>query len=587
MRGSLRPSHTIPIMVINDDVLYTPMKSRSGLFKKSAIKKISEKKEQWRGNVCDNEKERQQDFNTISGIPIKSLYTPVEIANMDYLKDLGFPGEEPFIRGIHPTMYRGRTWTQRQLAGFGPPEETNKRFKFLLKQGATGINSVFDYPTLRGFDSTDPQAYADVGHGGVAIDTIEDMRILFDGIPIDKVRSSLVTSQPICNITVQSMYFANAQAQNIPLNELNGTSQNDFLMETAITIAPDVLPPKVSFKLSCDAIEFCTKHVPRWNPISFAGYNYREAGCTATQEVALTIGNAIACSEELIRRGLDVDSFAPRLSFFFSSHSDLFEEIAKYRAARRIWYRIMKERFGAKNTRSMALRFHVQTSGVSLTAQQPLNNIARAAYQGLSAVLGGAQSIHIDAYDEALGTPTELSSLTALRTQQILQLETRVTHTIDSLGGSFFVESLTDQLEEKISILLDELFSMGGIIKAVEKGWVHREISSTAYEYQKAIESGEIPIVGVNCYKIENEKLPIEIFKIPETLEIQRAKLERIRRERSALTVQKALDAILRCCEREGNLMEEVVKGVKVYVTEGEVTKILKGYYGTWNPPLF
>jgi methylmalonyl-CoA mutase N-terminal domain/subunit len=563
------------------------MKSGNGLFNKYSIENIKQKKDKWQRETSLTEKEREEVFETLSGIPIEPIYTPEHIADIDYIRDLGFPGEEPFTRGVHPTMYRGRTWTQRQLAGFGPPEETNKRYKFLLQQGAMGVNGVFDYPTLRGYDSTDPQAYADVGRGGVAIDTIEDMRILFDGIPIENVSSSLVTCQPICNITIQSMYFANAQARNIPLKELKGTSQNDFLMETAITIAPDVSPPRLSFKLSCDAIEFCTKYAARWNPISFAGYNYREAGCTAIQEVALVIANAIACSEELIRRGLDVDRFAPRLSFFFSGHSDFFEEIAKYRAARRIWYKIMKNRFRAKDTRSLALRFHVQTAGVSLTAQQPLNNIARAAYHALSAVLGGAQSVHIDAYDEALCTPTELSSLTALRTQQILQLETRVTHSIDPLGGSYFIETLTNQLEDKISTLLDEIDNIGGIVKAVEKGWIHKEISTTAYEYQKAIESGEMPIVGVNCYQIEDEKLTCEIFKVPETLEVQRAKLERIKRERSSQGVRDALDAILRCCEREGNLMEVVVEAVKAYVTEGEVTKILKGYYGTWNLPLF
>jgi len=413
------------------------------------------------------------------------------------------------------------------------------------------------------------------------------MRILLDGIPIDQVSSSMVTCQPIGNISVQSMYFANAEAHSIPFNKLTGTSQNDFLMETVVAIAPEVLPPKASFKLSCDAIEYCTKYVPRWNPVSFAGYNYREAGCTAIQEVAFVIANAIACSEELIRRGLDVDRFASRLSFFFSGHNDFFEEIAKYRAARRTWYRVMRERFGAKDPRSLALRFHVQTAGVALTAQQPLNNIARAAYHALSAVLGGAQSVHIDAYDEALCTPTELSSLTALRTQQVLQLETRVTHTIDPLGGSYFVESLTNQLEEKIVALLNEIEGMGGIVRAVEKGWIHKAISSEAYEYQKAIESGEMPIVGVNCYRIEDEKLPIELFQVPETLEIQRAKLERIKKERSSTNVQKASDAILRCCEKDGNLMEVVVEGVKAYVTEGEVTKVLKRYYGIWNPPLF
>jgi len=563
------------------------MKSKRGLFSTDSIQEIRSETKRWEKEVYPREKERLEVFETLSGIPIEAIYTPEDTAKMDYLRDLGFPGEEPFIRGVHPTMYRGRTWTQRQLAGYGPPEETNKRYKFLLKQGANGINGVFDYPTLRGYDSTDPEAYADAGRGGVAIDTIEDMRILLDGIPIDQVSSSMVTCQPIGNISVQSMYFANAEARSIPFNKLTGTSQNDFLMETVVAIAPEVLPPKASFKLSCDAIEYCTKYVPRWNPVSFAGYNYREAGCTAIQEVAFVIANAIACSEELIRRGLDVDRFASRLSFFFSGHNDFFEEIAKYRAARRTWYRVVRERFGAKDPRSLALRFHVQTAGVALTAQQPLNNIARAAYHALSAVLGGAQSVHIDAYDEALCTPTELSSLTALRTQQVLQLETRVTHTIDPLGGSYFVESLTNQLEEKIVALLNEIEGMGGIVRAVEKGWIHKAISSEAYEYQKAIESGEMPIVGVNCYKIEDEKLPIELFRVPETLEVQRAKLERIKKERSSQEVQKALDAILRCCEKDGNLMEVVVEGVKAYVTEGEVTKVLKRYYGIWNPPLF
>ena len=563
------------------------MKSKGGLFNTDSIQEIRSGTKRWEKEVYPREKERLEVFETLSGVPIEAIYTPEDTAKMDYLRDLGFPGEEPFIRGVHPTMYRGRTWTQRQLAGYGPPEETNKRYKFLLKQGANGINGVFDYPTLRGYDSTDPEAYADAGRGGVAIDTIEDMRILLDGIPIDQVSSSMVTCQPIGNISVQSMYFANAEARSIPFNKLTGTSQNDFLMETVVAIAPEVLPPKASFKLSCDAIEYCTKYVPRWNPVSFAGYNYREAGCTAIQEVAFVIANAIACSEELIRRGLDVDRFASRLSFFFSGHKDFFEEIAKYRAARRTWYRVMRERFGAKDPRSLALRFHVQTAGVALTAQQPLNNIARAAYHALSAVLGGAQSVHIDAYDEALCTPTELSSLTALRTQQVLQLETRVTHTIDPLGGSYFVESLTNQLEEKIVALLNEIEGMGGIVRAVEKGWIHKAISSEAYEYQKAIESGEMPIVGVNCYKIEDEKLPIELFRVPETLEVQRAKLERIKKERSSQEVQKALDAMLCCCEKNGNLMEVVVEGVKAYVTEGEVTKVLKRYYGTWNPPLF
>ena len=559
----------------------------SKLFNQKAIGSIRNKKEKWLRGAYQTGDERDIQFETLSGLPIEPLYTPEHVADLDYLNDLGFPGQEPYIRGVHATMYRGRTWSIRQLAGFGPPEETNERYKFLLDEGGSGINAVFDYPTLRGYDSTDPLAFADVGRGGVAIDTLEDMKILFSGIPIEKISSSLVTCHPICNISVQSMYFANAQLRGVPLDQLTGTSQNDFLMETVITTAPEVLSPQASFKLSCDAIEYCTKYVPRWNPISFAGYNYREAGCNAPQEVAFVIANAIACSRELVRRGFDVDHFAPRLSFFLSGHSDLFEEIAKYRAARRIWYRVMKEQFAAKNPRSTAFRFHVQTAGVALTAQQPLNNIARAAYHGLSAVLGGAQSIHIDGYDEALCTPTELSALTALRTNQILQLETRVTHTIDPLGGSYFVESLTNQMEERIVDLLEKIDQKGGIVKAAESGLMHREIADSAYAYQKAVESGEIPVVGVNCYCNKDEELPIELFEIPETLKVQEKKLKRIKKNRSASRVKDALNTIRRCCDNNGNLMEVIVESVKASVTEGEISDILRKSYGTQKPFLF
>jgi methylmalonyl-CoA mutase N-terminal domain/subunit len=559
----------------------------AALFNNDEVEKIGEASTAWRDKVYSCHKELKKKYETLSGFDIEPLYTPQDLRDGDYLRDLGFPGEAPYIRGVHPTMYRGRTWTHRQLAGFGPPEETNKRYKFLLNQGATGINGVFDYPTLRGYDSDDPDVYADVGRGGVSIDSIEDMRILFEGIPIDEVSVSLVTCQPICNISVQSMYFANAGDRGVPLNRLAGTSQNDFLMETAITIAPGVTPPKVSFRLSCDAIEFCTKYAPRWNPVSFSGYNYREAGCTAPQEIAFMIANAVACSEEMIRRGYAIDSFAPRLSFFLSAHNDFFEEIAKYRAARRIYCKIMKARFAPKDPRSLMFRFHVQTAGVALTAQQPLNNIARASYHALAAILGGAQSVHVDAYDEALCVPTELSSLTALRTQQILQSETGVTNTVDPLGGSYFLESLTNRMEDAINGILTEIDAMGGIVKAVEKGWIHGEISAAAYQYQAKVESGEMPIVGVNCFQIEDEKLPIELFRLPETLKIQKAKLDRIREQRDSVKVQRVLDELAHGCEDGRNLMELLVDGMKAYVTEGEVSQTLRKVYGVWNPPLF
>ncbi len=560
---------------------------KRGIFDPARIAEVNDKTAEWEKNRYAGQRQLKKKYTTLSGFEVKPLYTPGDVVDLDYLQDLGYPGEGPFTRGVHPTMYRGRTWTHRQLAGFGPPEETNKRYKFLLQQGATGINGVFDYPTLRGYDSDDKDVYADVGRGGVAIDTVEDMRILFDGIPIDEVSVSLVTCQPICNISVQSMYFANAGDRGIPLTSLAGTSQNDFLLETAITVAPGVLPPKASFKVSCDAIEFCTRHAPRWNPISFAGYNYREAGCTAPQEVAFVIAHAIACSEEMLRRGLPVESFAGRLSFFLSAHNDFFEEIAKYRAARRVYYNIMKNRFKAEDPRSLMFRFHVQTAGVALTAQQPLNNIARSAYHALAAVLGGAQSVHVDAYDEALCTPTELSSVTALRTQQILQNETGVTNTIDPLGGSYYLESLTDRMEAEVLKILDEIEEKGGLVSAVESGWVHAEISDAAYKYQCDIESGEMPIVGVNCFRAEDEVLPIELFSSPETLKVQKEKLRRIRKERNSRKVQKSLDAIARCCERDENLMELIVGEVKNLITEGEISRTLKRVYGVWEPPLF
>ena len=560
---------------------------KTEIFDKKRLKEIKTKTAEWEANSYSCQKKLKKKYETLSGFDVKPLYTPDDLAGFDYLRDLGFPGEAPFIRGVHPTMYRGRTWTHRQLAGFGPPEETNKRYKFLLQQGASGINGVFDYPTLRGYSSDDPDVYADVGRGGVAIDTVDDMRILFDGIPIDQVSVSLVTCQPICNISMQSMYFANALDRGIPLDRLAGTSQNDFLMETATTIAPGVLPPQASFKVSCDAIEFCTKNAPRWNPVSFAGYNYREAGCTAPQEVALVIAHAIACSEEMLKRGLEIDSFANRLSFFLSAHNDFFEEIAKYRAARRIYCSIMKKRFNARDPRSLMFRFHVQTAGVALTAQQPLNNVARAAYHALAAVLGGAQSVHVDAYDEALCTPTELSSVTALRTQQILQNETGVTNTIDPLGGSYFLESLTNRMEKEICGILDEIDRLGGLVKAVENGWIHKEIAEAAYKYQWAIENGEMPIVGVNCFKIEDEVLPIELFSSPETLKVQKKKLQIIKKKRNATEVARSLDAISRCCEKNGNLMELMVGAVKSHLTEGEISQTLKRVYGVWNPPLF
>lgn len=522
-------------------------------------------------------------YKSNSGIEIKPLYTPRDTNGLNYDNDLGFPGKPPFVRGVYTNMYHGRPWTMRQLAGFGPPEETNKRYKFLLKEGATGINGVFDYPTLRGYDSTDPLARADVGRGGVAIESLEDMERLFDGIPVDKISVSLVTCQPIGNISILGMYFAMAEERGLDLNALAGTSQNDFLMETAISLGFEELPPAAAFRLSCDAIEFCAKHAKRWNPINIDAYAYRETRLNAIQEVAIGLSHAMACVEEMKRRGLDVDDFASRISLFFSAHSDFFEEIAKYRAARKIWSKIMRERFQAREERSCRLRFNVQTAGSTLTAQQPLNNITRSAYQALAAVLGGVQSLHVNGYDEAICSPTEQAALTALRSQQILLHETNVVNTIDPLGGSYFVESLTRELEKKIKAYMEMIEGMGGIVKTVETGWLHSEISDCAFKYQKAVESGEIKVVGLNCFAVDEEVQP-EIFVDPETFSIQEKRLEKLRKERDEGEVRTALNDIKMAAESGDNLMPYTIKSAKAKVTIGEVSKTLRQVFGVWSP---
>ena len=543
------------------------------------------RKAAWLQSCYPFQLERKSQFLSLSGIPLQPLYTQDDLADFDGQKDLGFPGEPPYTRGIHPTMYRGRLWTMRQLAGFGSPEETNQRYKLLLSHGATGINSVFDYPTLRGFDSDHPEAEADVGRGGVAVDSLEDLHLLFEGIPLDTTSVSLVTCQPVGTVPVFAMYLALAEQRGMPFESLQGTTQNDFLLETAVTIGLNTLPPQYSFKLSCDVIEYCVKQVPRWNPISIAGYNYREAGANAVQELGLCLAHGIACVEELLRRGLAVEEFAPRLSFFLNAHNDFFEEIAKYRAARRLWCRIMTERFQAQGPKAKKFRFHVQTAGSALTAQQPLNNIARAAYHGLAAVLGGAQSVHIDGYDEALCTPTEASALIALRTQQILQHETNVTSTVDPLGGSYFVESLTNEVEQRVEDFLGQVEKQGGIVAAVANGWVHAEIADSAVAYQRAIETKEMLVVGVNCCQVADEP-PVEIFCSPETGPGQRSKLLELRTRRDSAAVQLALEDVRLACRRLENVMPAVIQAVKTSATEGEITDIFRQEWGVWDPPL-
>ncbi len=541
---------------------------------------LLEQKRRW-----DMDNESPTRAFTHSGVEINPLYTPADIADQNYFEKLGFPGLPPYTRGIFPLMYRTRPWTIRQLAGYGSAEETNERYRFLIANGATGINGVFDYPTLRGYDSDDPACEGDLGQGGVAIDSMADMELLFQNIPLDEISVSLVVCNPGMAVTVFAMFLTVAEERGVPWEKLRGTNQNDFLMETAITTAPDVLHPDFSFKLSTDIVEFCAQHVPGWHPISYTGYNYREAGVSAVQEAAMALSNASATVEEMLSRGCSVDDFAPRLSFFFSADSDFFEEIAKYRAARRIWYRLMKEKYGAESERSQSLRFHVQTSGASLTPQRPLNNVTRSAYQALAAVLGGAQSLHVNAYDEALSIPTEEAAVTALHTQQILRYETNVAATTDPLGGSYFLESLTDELEKSIWEYMDKIAEMGGMVAAVQSGWIHNEIASAAQEHFKAVQSGERKVVGVNCFQSEREP-EIEIFRVPDIREKQLQRLKEVKAGRRAEKVEQCLQQLQRACAENKNIFPEILAAVKERATLGEISGVLKKHKGGWVLPI-
>ena len=560
---------------------------RNSLFNKEQIKNIRVKYKNW-FECCLGDQDRKDEGKicTHSGIPVKLQYTPVDVAAMDYLREIGFSGEPPYTRGVYPNMYRGRLFTVRQLAGLGSPEDCNQRIKYLLRHGATGINILFDLPTIRGYNSDDPEAEGNVGQCGAAVDSLWDMDAFFKDIALDAVSASIVTHLPSTSLVIPGMYFGVAEKRGIPLARLAGTCQNDFLMETVIGSAPEILPPRVSFRMQCDVVEWITKNVPRWNPISFNGYNLREAGTDAVAEVGVAISNAIATSEELLRRGLNIDDFAPRLSFFWDLHNDFFEEIAKCRASRRIWYNIMKERFGAKNKRSLLMRFHVQTAGITLPATEPLNNIARSAIQGLAAVLGGAQSLHIDSFDEAYSAPTAKAALVSLRTQQIVQNETGVINTVDPLAGSYYVEHLTSELEKRIMDFIEKIEGMGGIVSAVEKGWLHNEIRQYQFEYQRKIESEEIKVVGVNCFKGEGEVTPIEVFEYPETFSRQKLKLEKIRKERNSGLVDKNLKILREKCHTDENLFPIVWETVKSLATLGEIEEIFREEFGLWQCPL-
>jgi methylmalonyl-CoA mutase N-terminal domain/subunit len=527
--------------------------------------------------------ERKKEFTTTSFIPIQRLYTPLDLPAFDPAKDLGTPGEYPFTRGIHPTMYRGRPWTMRMFSGFGSAEDTNRRFKYLIRHGETGLSVAFDMPTLYGYDTDQPPAEGEFGTCGVAVSSIRDMDLLFDDIDVASISTSMTINSPAAMLW--AMYLVMAERRRVPWAKLRGTIQNDILKEYQAQ-KEWIFPPEPSMRLVVDTFEFGARHVRQWNTISISGYHIREAGATAVQELAFTLRNGIEYVKWGIERGLEVDDFAPRLSFFFNSHNDLFEEVAKYRAARRIWAREMRERFGAKNPRTWWLRFHAQTAGVSLTKQQPLNNIVRTTVQALAAVLGGAQSLHTNAYDEAYQVPNEDAARIALRTQQILAYESGVANTIDPLGGSYFVEWLTDYMEDESYKYFDRIEALGGVIPAIRKGFFQQEIANSAYRYQKEVEDKERVIVGVNEY-VESEETEVTPLRVTKAaFHRQLARLKAIRAGRDAKKWQKSIDALHKAAEGDANMMPLIVDCVRAEATLGEICDTLREVFGTWEEPL-
>jgi len=531
------------------------------------------------GPTLEKSPERAAKFTTVSSYPIRRLYTPADLTDWDEERDLGLPGEPPYTRGIHATMYRGRLWTMRQFAGFGTAADTNQRFRYLLAQGQTGLSVAFDLPTLMGYDSDHALSEGEVGKCGVAISSLADMEVLFDQIPIADVSTSMTINSPAA--VIWAMYLAVAEKQGADWKKVAGTLQNDILKEY-IAQKEYIYPPEPSMRLVIDTIEFGAKHTPKFNVISISGYHIREAGSTAIQELAFTLRDGIEYVDWALRRGMDVDEFAPRLSFFFNAHSDFFEEIAKYRAARRIWHKTMTERYGAKNARSWALRFHTQTAGCSLTAQQPYNNVVRTALQALAAVLGGTQSLHTNSLDEAWALPTEFAATVALRTQQIIAHESGVTNTVDPLGGSYFVETLTNEVEAGAWDYIRKIDALGGMVKAIERGYPQREIAEAAYQYQMEVDRKEKIVVGVNDYVTEEK--PIDILQIDETVAHRQAeRLSKLRAERSSDEVGRRLAALRKASKGNENLMPYIYDAVKAYATLGEICDAMKDAFGIYD----
>ena len=555
------------------------------LFEESVLESLKIERQQWEETTVQPSMDRMPErkhLMTTSGVSINGVYTPQDNAALDYRRDLNLPGEYPYTRGVQPTMYRARPWTMRMFAGFGTAEDTNKRFKYLLSQGQTGLSTAFDMPTLYGYDTDHSMAAGEFGKCGVAISSLADMEILYQDLPLDKITTSMTINGPAP--VIWAMYIVNAEKNGFPRAKLGGTLQNDILKEY-IAQKEFLFPPEPSMRLVTDTIEFGTHFMPRWNTISISGYHIREAGATAVQELAFTLADGLTYVDHALARGLNIDEFAPRLSFFFDVHNDLFEEIAKFRAARRLWARLMRERYGAKDQRSWLLRCHAQTAGVSLTAQQPDNNIVRTSLQALAAVLGGTNSLHTNSLDEALALPTEKAALLALRTQQIIASESGVVNTVDPLGGSYFVEALTDQTEEAAMDYINRVDALGGVLACIQNGFFQREIAESAYRYQQEVDTHKRTIVGVNDYLMEEEiKVPtLYIDRVGEMAHLER--LERVRKERDQDAVKCALDELRRVAEGTENTMPAIIEAVKTYATLGEIMDVFRSVFGNYMEP--
>ena len=540
-------------------------------------------KHEWLTQKYPRQGERLERFSTISDMEVAPLYTPEDKNGTDYERDIGLPGEYPYTRGVYPNMYRGKFWTMRQFAGFGTPEDTNRRFRLLLSEGQNGLSTAFDMPVLMGYDADSPRSLGEVGREGVSVSTLNDMKRLFDGIPLDQVTTSMTVN---CTASIiLAMYIAVADEQGVPREQLGGTIQNDMLKEY-IAQKEWICPPEPAVRIVTDMIEFCAKQVPRWHAVSISGYHIREAGSTAVQELAFTLADGIGYVQAALERGLDVDEFAPRLSFFFDLHNDFFEEIAKLRAARRMWAKIMKERFGAKQPKSLLLRTHCQTAGVSLTAQQPMNNVVRVAVQALAGVLGGTQSLHTNSMDETLALPTEQAVMVALRTQQIIAEESGVTNTIDPLGGSWAIEALTDRIEQDAFAYIDRIDELGGIINAINTGYPQKEIADSAYRYQQQLDAEEKIIVGVNKYQVPPEERPLELLKIEP--EVERSQIERVKKikaERNQTAVSEHLGRVHAAARNGTNLMPPLIEAVKASCTLGEISDVYRDVFGVYRDP--